>query len=74
MVHDEALYEIATTDAWRHLLDMLIERQRLYEQEVIRVVSLTDFSPVEAARRAGSVEAIRALCSDLKIIGKKGQV
>jgi hypothetical protein len=68
---EDALYEIATTDAWRHLLSMLAEYQQSFEKEVVTAAKRVDFSSTEVARRTGRVEAIEFLQVELRKIGVK---
>lgn len=73
MSQEDSIYEIATTDAWRHLLIMVEHMQAKFEKEVVSVVKRIDFSPTEAARCAGRVEAMEYMYERLRKIGKKVQ-
>ena len=68
---DDSLYEIATTDAWRHLINKLEQWKYQFEQEVITVCKRADFVPTEAAKCAGRVEAIELIMQALKTIGDR---
>ncbi len=71
MSQEDSLYEIATTDAWRALLALIHKAQGKFEKDVISVVKRTDFSPIEAARYSGRVEAMEFLSEKLRGIERK---
>lgn len=71
MSQEDSLYEIATTDAWRALLHMIEQAQGRFEKDVISVVKRVDFSPTEAARYSGRVEAMEYLSEKLRGIERK---
>ena len=71
MSQEDSMYEIASTDAWRHLLSMVAQAQEKFENEVITVVKRIDFSPTEAARCVGRVEAMEYMYERLRRLGKK---
>ena len=66
---NDSLYEIASTDAWWHLMNKLEEYQQQFEKEVIAICKRADFKPTEAARSAGRVEAVEQIRQALKSIG-----
>lgn len=67
----DSLYEIAATDAWRDLLDLIEVNKAQYEKQVITVVKRTDFKATEASRCSGRVEAMEELLLILQKVGKK---
>ena len=73
MSQEDSMYEIATTDAWRHIMSMLEHAQAKFEKEVVRIVKRTDFSSIEAARCSGRVEAMEQLYERFRQLGKKAQ-
>ena len=68
-MENDSLYEIASTDAWRHLMNKLGEYQYQFEREVISVCKRKDFVPTEAAKCAGRVEAVELIRQALLDIG-----
>lgn len=68
---NDSLYEMATTDAWRHLMNKLKQYQLQFEQEVLTVCKRADFTPTEAAKCAGRVEAVELIMQALKDIGDR---
>ena len=71
MESEDSLYEIASTDAWRHLMEKLEGIKKDFEGEVMFAAKRIDFKSTEVARFAGRVEAIEHVQSTLRQIGAK---
>jgi hypothetical protein len=67
----DAIYEIASTDAWRALLNRLEGFQRGFEQAVLQMAAKQDAKIEEIARASGRVDAVKAILAELRTVGKQ---
>jgi hypothetical protein len=68
---EDALYEIASTDAWRHLMARITEYKSRFEKELVTTVKKQDFLVSDVARCGGRVEAMEFLLSELQAVTRK---
>lgn len=67
---NDALYEIAATDAWRALLIKLEARRQALANGVLQAAAKQEINAVEVARASGRLEALTALIREFQEVGK----
>jgi hypothetical protein len=72
-VRPEALYDIASTDAYRALINKLADLQTSLMSDILRVAAKPVPSVEEIARASGRLEAITSFLNELKQVPKNAQ-
>lgn len=70
-VRPEAIYEIASTDAWRALINRLVERQGALAKDVMRLAAKQPANLEEIVRASGRLESITGFLNELEQVKRE---